>query len=106
MGGKGSSAPAVQDTGVDSAMQAMMAMSSMNAMNAQMPQQPEMATMPETTTSEEIDWTDQNAKLAAKAKADYNVDKAKRKGRAETVHSSPLLEEEDTATTAKTLGGA
>ncbi len=106
MGGKGSSAPPPQDTGIDSAMQAMMAMSSMNAMNAQMPQQPQMTSMPETSKTKEIDWTDQNAKLAAKAKADYNVDKAKRKGRSETVPSSPLLEEEEIATTTKELGGA
>lgn len=53
----------------------------------------------------DIDWTEQQAQLASKMKADYNIDQTRRKSRQDTVLTSPLLDEEDAETTTSLLEG-
>lgn len=106
--GGGGAPPQADYSGMEGAMAQMMMMSQMSAMQQpQMPEQPEMSDMPEIRKTEEIDWTDKQNKLAAKMKADYGAELASRKGRKDTIHTSPLEEEEDNVeTTNKTLSGA
>lgn len=61
----------------------------MATMNMSMPELPAVERDPI------IDWTEQQAQLANKAKADYNLDQARRRGRQDTILTSPLLDEED-----------
>lgn len=71
-------------------MQGMMGM--MSSMS--MPETPTIPDSPEVETEEPIDWTERNKQLAAKAKADYQDDERRKKGRNDTILTSPLLDEE------------
>lgn len=107
-GGKGDSAPDanVQDVDLSSAMSMMQGMQSQNAeMQAALNSQPDMSTLPTTSTVESVDWTEKNKELAARAKADYGLEKAQKVGRLDTVMTSPLLDDEETSTTKSVLGG-
>ena len=84
--------------GLDPQMMMMFA-SMMGGMNAPTP--PDQPIIPQVNREPEIDWTEKNKTLAAKLKADYKSDQATKKGRRKTVHTSPLLDGEET-----TVGGS
>jgi hypothetical protein len=96
-------APPAQDNSMMIAEMMMGMMESMasssaaqvEALSNQMPQVPAMPTIPTVAKPLIIDWTEKQEQLAAKAKADYNVEQAQRKGAAQTVLSSPLGDEDD-----------
>lgn len=62
--------------------------------------------MPEIVTATEVDWTEQNSQLSAKAKADYQSDLASKKGRLDTVLTSPLLDDDETGVSQSLLTGS
>jgi len=106
MGGK--SGPAPPDAmSPDADMAAMMQMmSSMGSMPAfQAPVAPIVPEAPELRRTPEVDWTTRHEELGAKAKADYKNDQARKKGRSSTVHTSPLLDEEEDETKSIASGG-
>ena len=78
----------------------------MPQMQQQMPQQPPMMEMPSIVEPLDIDWTEKQDQLKAKAKADFNLDKARKKGRMETVLTSPLLDDEEVDVTSSILSGS
>lgn len=106
MGGKtsdsGSSVatPYQQDSGADDQMMMGM-MEMMGAMmeSANAPEAPDPIAVPEVVRTEEVDWTEKMDQLNSKAKADYTLDRARKQGRLDTIHTSPLLDDEDIATT-------
>ena len=57
--------------------------------------QANMPGLPEAYRDPVIDFSEQQDKIASKAKADYHLDELRRKGVADTVLTSPLLDEED-----------
>ena len=73
--------------------------SMMATLNATMP------TLPEAYRDPEIDWTEKQQQLSAKAKADYNLDTALRKGRMDTILTSPLLDDEEANVGGSVLSG-
>lgn len=77
-------------------MQQMMAM--MGGMMGNMPQAPQLPQTPQIQREPVTNWADKNKQLLAKSKADYNVDKARRKGRTSTILTSPLADDTDTTT--------
>lgn len=95
--------PADSGEGMDDAMGAMMSMMMMQQSMAN--SQPQMPSLPEIYDTPEIDWTEQNASLAQKAKADASLDAARRKGRMDTVLTSPLADGEDTSVSGSLLTG-
>lgn len=86
-------------------MEAMSANSMAMMHQAQAPQLPPMPQIPEIAREPVIDWTEKQAQLAAKAKADYNIDQTRRKGRSDTILTSPLLDEDDATVTGSVLAG-
>lgn len=68
-------------------------MGSMSQMISSMEQQTPI--MPTVYRAPEVDWSSQQEQLAAKMKADYNVDEARRRTRTDTILTSPLMDEED-----------
>lgn len=64
---------------------------------------PQMPQFPSIATSPDIDWAEQSAKLAAKTKADEAIASKQRRGRASTIATSPLLDDEDAKTTLSVL---
>lgn len=66
---------------------------------SQPPPLPAMPSIPTAAKPLLIDWTDKQAQLAAKAKADYGVSSARRKGRMDTVKTGSLLDEEEASVT-------
>lgn len=111
IGGKGGAeAPPEADyTDMNSTLAQMMMMSQqMSAAQqsmAAMPTQPEQTAMPEIVETKQIDWTEKQKQLASKMKADYGADKAARKGRLDTIHTSPLLDDDEAETTKQGLIG-
>lgn len=89
------------------AMSGMMGgvMESMSSMMKNQPTTPTMTTLPEVNTLSDVDWADKQAQLQQKMSADYNVDEARRKGRTDTVLTSPLLDDEDATTTGVSILG-
>ena len=115
MGGKGSdaAAPAVvmpeQDNSQNEMLLAQMAgmmsqMSQMSQIQAQSAM-PEIPAIPTVDTPAEIDWVEKQEKLASKMKAEEALDSARRKGRADTIHTSYLDDEEDTSIATSILAG-
>ncbi len=92
-----------QQTNNDSSMlmMAMMAkmMGGMMESVNQQPQLPPMIQMPEVQKVQDIDWTEKQTQLASKAKADYAMEQRKRKGVMDTIHTSPLLDDEEPTVT-------
>ena len=86
-------------------MEAMSASSAAMMHSAQPPQLPPMPQIPEIARDPVIDWTEKQEQLAAKAKADYNIDQTRRKGRSDTILTSPLLDEDDATVTGSVLAG-
>lgn len=54
-----------------------------------------MPSAPEIEREPEIDWAEEQERLYRQSLADYNLDSARRKGRADTILTSPLLDEEE-----------
>lgn len=82
----------------------MQYMNSIMSMQAGMASQiPQLPPTPEIERDPIINWAEKNEELIAKSKADYNVDKARRKGRFDTILTSPLLDDEDPETTASLI---
>lgn len=108
MGGKGGSAPPEEDyTGIMSAMSQMAQMQGMMASQQALPQMPEQAPLPEIDSAGNVDWTDKHAQLRQKAAADYGSANAARKGRADTILTSPILDDDDDEVLASSiLGGS
>jgi hypothetical protein len=75
--------------------QMSMAMSQQSA--SQTP--PPVIQVPPIQKSANIDWSEKQAQLAAKMKADYGIEQARKKGVSQTIHTSPLLDDEDPKTT-------
>jgi len=106
-GGKGSAtpppmqAPQVQGGGGDdmAAMLMMMEMLSAQPQSAEapgyIPPPPPTPKMPEIQKPTPRNWAEEYEKARAKARADYQASKHDSYGRADTVHTSPLLDEED-----------
>ena len=65
---------------------------------------PKIPDTPSIIRDPETDRTEKSKELAAKAKADYTADAAKKKGRSGTILTSPLLDD-DAPTTDSLLGG-
>jgi len=112
MGGKSSGRatppPAMPDTSAKDAqlvkfMQQML--SSQAALASQTPAPPPIPDTPKVERNPITDWATKNAELLAKSRADYRVGQARRKGRKETVLTSPLLDGETTDTTQSLLVG-
>ena len=108
-----SSSSSSDDSGMDdmAVLEAMMGMMSgmseaMATMAAQTPQTPEPTEQPQIATAAPVDWDAKMSELQAKTRADYANTTAKKKGRTDTIHTSPLLDETDTDTTTQTLIGA
>ena len=117
-GSKGSSAPPPQQMPAAPDTEAMMAgmmkmfsgmmegqMMAMQNMQQNMPQMPDLPPMPPISSAPTIDWTEKQEQLAAKQKADYHLDQARRKGSQDTVLTSPLLDDEDPEVTGSILAG-
>ena len=73
-------------------------------MMAQMSANMDMS-MPEVYRNPIIDWTEQQDQLAQKSKADYHLEQLRRKGRGDTILTSPLLDDEDVDVTGSILTG-
>jgi len=104
LGGKGgSTAPAVSpaDNSMEMMMMQMM-MGMMGSNNASdTPEQPVAPITPgvtetEETETEDIDWKAKHDELATKMEAEYDAELESAKGTEDTIHTSPLLDEEDT----------
>lgn len=113
MGGKSSGRaappPAMPDTSAKDAqlvkfMQQML--SSQALLASQTPAPPPIPDTPPVERTPVIDWGTKNAELLAKSRADYKVNQARRKGRKDTVLTSPLLDSETTDTTSSLLIGS
>lgn len=112
MGGKGkSSTPPPPDTveppdqNMDALIAMMGQMLTLQAQQlAQPPEPPMPPILPPIDSGPDVDWTEQNRELAAKARADYNVEEARRKGTLDTILTSPLLDDEEAQTTSILAG--
>ncbi len=71
-----------------------------------MPAAPEPLKLPEIQKPLEIDWTEQNDQLSAKARADFHNDQTSKKGRLDTVLTSPLLDDDEVDVTQSLLKGS
>ena len=115
MGGKGGSTTTVQQPKVDNNAAAeatagyLASMMQMNGMmNQQMMRQQNqqlLNSVPKVQKAPEMDYSEEQNKLANKAKATYGLDQAKKVGRMATLNSSPLLDEDTPTTTKSVLAG-
>jgi len=99
MGGKDAGPtppPAVQpDAGFDPMMMMQFFASMMSGMGGQEPPPPpQIPDAPEVIADEKIDFSERQTELANQARADYEDDQEDRKGRTDTILTSPLLDEE------------
>ena len=101
MGSKGSSTPDVvpiDTSSSDDQLQQMMTMmmegmtSSISAMMGSMSEM-EVPSTPPVETTPDVDWQEKLDELSAKTKADYSLETSDKKGRSDTVHTSPLLDD-------------
>jgi len=65
----------------------------------------QMPKVPEVQKTDSIDWKKENDRLKNMMSAEYNLDRARRKGRMDTIHTSPLLDEDEAETTRSLLKG-
>jgi len=112
MGGKGSATPpppittntSPSNNDMESMMMMMQMMSAMGGAGAgapsasSLPQPPPQTPLPDIKRPTDRDWAEEYSKLRNKARADYQAETKKQYGRADTVHTSPLLDEDDTTT--------
>ncbi|RKZ80041.1 MAG: hypothetical protein DRQ35_03050 [Gammaproteobacteria bacterium] len=107
MGGKSApeAPPPVQPPAMDMESMMMMMSSMMGGLSGMTPPGvPELPEAPEIERTPEIDWKERNAQLQAKMKGEQFSDNAARKGRTDTIHTSPLLDEQpDVAEVASSL---
>jgi hypothetical protein len=98
----------MQDMAMLEAMMGMMSgmTEAMATMATQVPEMPEPAPAPQLATTEPIDWAEKMSTLNAKTRADYANTVDNKKGRTDTIHTSPLLDEDETNTTSQTLIGS
>jgi hypothetical protein len=98
----------LQDLAMLEAMMGMMSgmTEAMATMATQVPEMPEPVSTPQLATTEPIDWAEKMSTLNAKTRADYANEVDKKKGRTDTIHTSPLLDEDETNTTSQTLIGS
>lgn len=61
--------------------------------------------LPDAVRDPLIDFSEQQERINNKARADYNLDQARRKGRQDTILTSPLLDDEDANITGSVLAG-
>jgi hypothetical protein len=101
MGGKGGGSeipmmPAQDNTAMMTMMMQMMQQSMANqmAMMQEQMQPPEMAPMPEIDSPEPVDWKAKQDEIKTKMTADYETENQRRHGVMDTIHTSPLLDEE------------
>lgn len=108
MGGKGDTTEppdiSQQGTATGSEQQMMMFMEMMKMMAMQQqqqqgPEQPTVANAPAVKTTKPVDWSEKVQELSAKAAVDYENDQRNKHGRSDTIHTSPLLDEDDDVTT-------
>ena len=87
-------------------MMAMMSQQTAAAMS-QASAPPELPPMPSVNQNKvsTVDWTEALDKLSRKAAADYKEEQKKSHGRKDTVHTSPLLDDEEADTTDSILAG-
>lgn len=71
-------------------MEAMAMMAQMGA-----PAIPPVPQVPHIASAPDIDWTGKHEELAAKMGAEFHLEKLKRHGRTKTIHTSPLLSDDD-----------
>jgi len=97
MGGKSDTVapPPVVDPGpgVDMTMMMGLFQQMMANQSAQMAP-PAIPDAPEVTADPVIDWTEKQKELANKVRADYEDDASRKRGRASTILTSPLLDEQ------------
>lgn len=109
MGSKGGSPPpppvAPDQSGdqMQQMMQMMMMMSMFGGGAGAAPPPPVIPSTPAITRTPLIDFREKQDQLASRAAADFQSDADDRKGRTDTSHSSPLLDEDDPITTASLL---
>ena len=114
MGGKGggsSFTPPPQNDGMDQEMLAQMFQGMMGMMSGMMEgftgqltalsqqMQENMTPIPEPVKAPDIDWSEKMQQLQSKAKADFALDAARRKGISNSTYTSPLLDDEEADTT-------
>lgn len=99
MGGKsgGSPPPTTVPDNSSNQMELMGAMFQMMQAQASAmpPASPELPAAPEIKRNEPVDWTQRQTDLASKARADYKSEQDRKHGRQETIHTSPLDDDED-----------
>ena len=101
MGSKGteSAPPTIQGADNSMAMMEMM-MAMMGAMGGAeepaMPHTPSVPETPEVAEVDDIDWQVKHDELAARMAINYGMDLDNQQGAEDTVHTSPLLDEEET----------
>jgi len=95
--------PPVDFTAMEAMMDAMLQMQN-NMLMSQATEMPPLPQMPVINDSPDIDWTEKNRELAARSRADFDVDEARRKGRTDTILTSPLLDDEEAETTSLLVG--
>lgn len=71
----------------------------------EMPEVPSLLDMPQASRNPEVDWTEKNDQLSAQQRADFNREEMLRKGRTDTIHTSPLLDEEDANVSGSIIAG-
>jgi hypothetical protein len=88
--------PAQDNSGMMMMMMQMMQQNMANQMSMmqQQMQPPEMPEMPEIDMPEPIDWKAKQEEIKNKMTADYETDNQKRHGVMDTIHTSPLLDDE------------
>jgi len=90
----------MQSQAPDNSMEMLGAMMQMmEGMNQQSatstPTPPQMPQIPEVIRTPDVDWTEKLGQLTSKSKADYALDRARKVGRTDTIHTSPLLDEDE-----------
>lgn len=91
----------LQDDMAAQMMEAMMMMAMMGS-----PAVPAVPAAPPIDRVPDIDWSEKQKRIASKMKADYHVSQLQRHGRAQTIHTSPLLDTQEAETTEQTLIGS
>lgn len=95
--------PDVQSPDMGGMMMAMQNMMAASAQQQQLPEAPDMTPLPEVEEVTPTDWTEKQDALKAKTLADYNTTQATKKGRLDTVHTSPLLDDQEDTTVASSI---
>lgn len=72
-------------------------MSSLSQMIAGQQAQQQQTPMPSVVRAPDVDWGEKQKEIAQKMKADYTLDQARRKGRSDTILTSPLLDSDDSS---------